>query len=64
MYLCAGLAGWVTDRFYEAGMEDVMPFIGHQPLSTPEAGQWTAVAMLAGFAIGSSPHMPPIRSLT
>lgn len=54
----AGLAGWLTDRFYQAGADDVMTLIGNQPIPTSEAAQWTALAVIVGLYIGAALYTP------
>lgn len=52
--LLAGLSGWVTDRLFEAGGEDLLPGFASATMSVPDTGKWTALAMLAGFEVGKA----------
>ena len=54
----AGLSGWLADRFYEAGADDVVSLIGNQPIPTPEAAQWTALAVIVGLYTGLALYTP------
>ena len=53
-----GLAGWLTDRFYEAGADDVMVLLGDQAIPTSEAAQWTALAVIVGVYTGLALNTP------
>ncbi len=50
----AGLSGWVTDRLYEAGAEDVMTGMADSSMSVGETGKWTALAVLLGIQLGAA----------
>lgn len=45
------LSGWLSDRLYEAGVDDAI-VIGDYTLSTPEASKWLAVSCLALIGFG------------
>lgn len=59
--LQSGLAGWLTDRFYQAGADDVMTLVGSQPIPTSEAAQWTALAVMVGLYTGAALYTPQGR---
>lgn len=48
----AGLALWVTDRLYEANAEEMISGIGDDAMAVPDAGKWTALAVLIGVRLG------------
>ena len=52
--MLAGVAGWVTDRLFEAGGEELIADVWSPTLSVPEAGKWTALAVLLGYSLGSA----------
>ena len=49
-----GLSGWVIDRLYEAGGEDMLPDFVNASLTVPDVGKWTALALLVGFEVGKA----------
>ena len=47
-----GLSLWVTDRLYEANVEEIVSGIGDNAMAVSDAGKWTALAVLIGVRLG------------